>query len=137
MAAPTLEMQYSPRVTVAASTFDEVMAVGFWDLDLAISGERFMFQELYHLAIHEPGQSIVTPSMNGVDTVIPDTWVSGGVPEHGKVALFFVRSAALTICFACWVGQVGLGDHLGSVDSLPASHACSGWVLAIVQASAC
>eukprot|EP00961_Rhodomonas_salina_P123071 1657893-Rhodomonas_salina.1 len=67
------------------------MAVSFWDLDLAVSGERFVFQELYHLMMNEPGQSIVNPSMNGIDTVIPDTWVSGGVPEHGKVTFFFCR----------------------------------------------
>lgn len=73
------------------NVFDEVMAVSFWDLDLAVSGERFVFQELYHLMMNEPGQSIVNPSMNGIDTVIPDTWVSGGVPEHGKVTFFFCR----------------------------------------------
>ena len=39
--------------------FDDVMAVGFYELDLARSTDRFVMQELLHLASVEPGNNIV------------------------------------------------------------------------------
>ena len=72
-------------------TFDEMMAVGFYELDLAVPGQRFVFQELVHLN-REPGDSILRLTINQKESELNPEWLAGGIPEEGIVTLFFARS---------------------------------------------
>ena len=48
-----------------------MMAVGYHELDLAVTEERFVAQELVHLAMVEPGENMVDCQYNGVDFPLP------------------------------------------------------------------
>jgi len=73
-------------------TFDEIMAVGFYELNLQVPRERFVFQELVHLGGKEPGESILHLTIDGKEAQIKPEWVAGGIPESSTVTLFFVRT---------------------------------------------
>ena len=78
-------------------TFDEMMAVGFYELNLEIPGERFVFQELVHLAGTEPGEpeeSMLQMTINGKAAELNKDWLVGGIPEHSVITAFFVRTQA-------------------------------------------
>lgn len=78
-------------------TFDEMMAVGFYDLNLEVPGERFVFQELVHLAGTEPGEpeeSMLQMTINGKAAELNKDWLVGGIPEHSIITTFFVRTQA-------------------------------------------
>lgn len=47
------------------------MAVGYHELDLAVADQRFVAQELVHLAMVEPGENMVDCQYNGVDFPLP------------------------------------------------------------------
>lgn len=49
----------------------QVMAVGYHEFDLAVTEERFVAQELVHLAMVEPGENMVDCQYNGVDFPLP------------------------------------------------------------------
>lgn len=84
-------------------TFDEMMAVGFYELHLNNPSERFIFQELVHLGGKEgkdPSASMVQLNFDGKGSdpeSLPGKfleWLAGGIPEHGTITLFFVRTQA-------------------------------------------
>jgi len=75
-------------------TFDEMMAVGFYELNLGVPGERFVFQELVHLGGKEPGESILHLTIDGREAEARPEWLAGGIPESSTITLFFVRSQA-------------------------------------------
>uniref|UniRef100_A0A7S1MV82 EF-hand domain-containing protein n=2 Tax=Hemiselmis andersenii TaxID=464988 RepID=A0A7S1MV82_HEMAN len=76
------------------NVFDEIMAVGYYELDLQSKTDRFIFQELLHLSTSEPGDNLLHVTFNTLDFTIPLPWLTGeGVPLKGKISFYFVRSA--------------------------------------------
>ena len=45
-----------------------------WQLDLANKSERWIMQEVVHLAIAEPGVNCVNETYNDMDLPIPASW---------------------------------------------------------------
>jgi hypothetical protein len=70
--------------------FDDLMAVGFYELDLAQSTDRFVMQELLHLASTEPGENIVNCTYRGIDYTIGAAWIKD-VPNTGIISLYYCR----------------------------------------------
>jgi hypothetical protein len=74
----------------AINLFDDVMAVGFYELDLARSTDRFVMQELLHLASIEPGNNIVDCTYQGIDYTVGAAWIKD-VPNSGVISLYYCR----------------------------------------------
>ena len=74
----------------SVNLFDDVMAVGFYELDLARSTDRFVMQELLHLASVEPGDNIVDCTYQGIDYTVGATWIKD-VPNSGVISLYYCR----------------------------------------------
>ena len=70
--------------------FDEVMAVGYYELDLALVEHRLVAQELVHLAMVEPGENMVDCQYNGVDFPLPVGW-GVDVPKKGHFSFYYCR----------------------------------------------
>ena len=66
------------------------MAVNYYELDLANKSERWIMQELVHLAIAEPGQNCMNETYNDMDFPIPSTW-SKEVPRKGVFTCYYCR----------------------------------------------
>jgi len=54
-----------------------VMAVDYYELDLARQSHRWVMQELLHLAAVEPGNNMVECSLEGIDFDVPAGWLKG------------------------------------------------------------
>ena len=70
------------------------MAVQYYELDLTDASCHFVAQELVHLSLTEPGQSMRGIRLDGCDFEIPKTWASF-IPKRGTLSLYFVRDAAV------------------------------------------
>lgn len=75
------------------NVFDPAMAVDYYELDLAIPDERFVVQELVHLATSEPGENCVSETLEGIDFAMPAAWVIE-VPKKGLYTTFYCREKA-------------------------------------------
>ena len=73
--------------------FDDVMAVDFYELDLERAPERFVMQELLHLASVEPGDNMVECTYQGIDFTVPAGWLKE-VPRTGVIILYYCREQA-------------------------------------------
>ena len=71
--------------------FAEAMAVNHYELDLADAAQRYILQELVHIAVHEEGENFVQLQYMGCDYKMPASWVSE-MPKSGKLSLFYARS---------------------------------------------
>jgi hypothetical protein len=79
--------------------FDDVMAVDYYELDLARSSHRWVMQEILHLAKVEPGNNVVECSLEGVDFDIPAGWLKD-VPRKGKISFYYCREQrVIEACF--------------------------------------
>ena len=75
-------------------------AVGYWELDLAQSDDRYIMQELLFQSVSEhPTESTLGDLRNFVDCEysgspfdIPMSWVTQRVPRTGQISFFFVRT---------------------------------------------
>ena len=70
--------------------FDDVVAVDIYELDLERSAERFVMQELLHLASVEPGDNIVDCTYQGIDYTVPAGWLKD-VPKTGVISFYYCR----------------------------------------------
>ena len=70
--------------------FDDVMAVDFYELDLEQPPERFVMQELLHLASVEPGDNMYDCTYAGIDFTVPAGWLKD-VPRTGIIVLYYCR----------------------------------------------
>jgi hypothetical protein len=71
--------------------FDEVMAVGFYELDLSIPEQRWVVQEIVHLACVEPGDNLIEAQRDGVDFPFPATWAQD-VSTRGVHTFYYCRT---------------------------------------------
>jgi Ran GTPase-activating protein (RanGAP) involved in mRNA processing and transport len=71
--------------------FAEAMAVNYYELDLADAAQRYVMQELLHIAVSEEGENFVEFQYQGCDYKMPASWVSE-VPQTGKISLFYTRT---------------------------------------------
>jgi Ran GTPase-activating protein (RanGAP) involved in mRNA processing and transport len=65
--------------------FAEAMAVNFYELDLAEAAQRYVMQELLHIAVLEDGENVVELQYQGCDYKIPASWISD-VPRSGTIS---------------------------------------------------
>ena len=65
--------------------------LGHWQLDLSISQERYIMQELLHFAENEPGQNVVLCVYQDEPFDIPVSWIDK-VPVTGCISFFYVRT---------------------------------------------
>jgi hypothetical protein len=70
--------------------FDDIVAVDFYELDLERSAERFVMQELLHLASVEPGDNIIDCTYHGMDYTVPAGWLKE-VPKSGVISFYYCR----------------------------------------------
>jgi hypothetical protein len=70
--------------------FDDVVAVDYYELDLARAAERFVMQELLHLASVEPGDNMLDGTYQGIDFTVPAGWLKD-VPRTGVISLYYCR----------------------------------------------
>ncbi len=70
--------------------FDDMMAVDFYELDLERCPERFVMQELLHLASTEPGDNIIDCTYQGIDFTVPAGWLKD-VPKSGVISFYYCR----------------------------------------------
>ena len=68
----------------------KVMAVGFYELHLDVPEERWVAQELIHLAMMEPGENTVETEYNGSDLDIPAPWAQD-LPNRGVLSFYYCR----------------------------------------------
>ena len=78
------------RRLASVNLFDEVMAVGYYELNIAVPDDRFIAQELLHLAILEPGENIMDCQFNGADFDVPAGWAKQ-LPERGLLSFYYCR----------------------------------------------
>jgi hypothetical protein len=71
--------------------FDEVMAVGFYELDLSIPEQRWVVQEIVHLACVEPGDNLIEAQRDGVDFYFPASWAQN-IPTMGVHTFYYCRT---------------------------------------------
>ncbi len=71
--------------------FDEVMAVGFYELDLSIPEQRWVAQDIVHLASVEPGANLKESQKNGVDFYFPASWAQN-IPTMGVHTFYYCRT---------------------------------------------
>jgi hypothetical protein len=79
-----------------SNLFDEVMAVGYYELDLSRPEERFVAQELLQLATAEPGDNQCDTQYEGCDFDIPAPWIAE-MPRKGLLQTFYCREAEVVI----------------------------------------
>jgi hypothetical protein len=72
--------------------FAEAMAVNHYELDLSNAAQRYVLQELVHIAFFEAGENCVQLQYQGCDYKMPASWVSQ-LPNTGQVSLFYARTA--------------------------------------------
>ena len=70
--------------------FDDVMAVDYYELDLSRPSQRWVMQELIHLAAIEPGNNVVECTIEGIDFEPPASWLKN-VPKKGHVSFYYCR----------------------------------------------
>lgn len=70
--------------------FEETMAVNYYELDLADSGQRYVAQQVIQLAITEPGENCIELMYEGCDFEVPASWTTS-VPRSGQLRLYYVR----------------------------------------------
>lgn len=97
------------RLGKAILYFDEISSpVGYWELDLSDQDDRWLVQELVHLASVEPGYNVIQAKLDavapvgamnddhyrfdGIDFQIPITWVTN-VPSTGVLKFYYARQA--------------------------------------------
>ena len=105
--------------------FDEVSsAVGYWELDLSSSEDRWITQELVYLASVEPGYNVVQCKLDavaladslanpnyrfdGVEFSIPKAWVVE-VPQNGVLKFFYARTKSINESYintGSWNGKL-------------------------------
>jgi len=71
--------------------FAEAMAVNYYELDLANASQRYVLQELLHIAVFEEGENIVQLQYQGCDYKMPASWINE-VPRTGNISLFYART---------------------------------------------
>jgi hypothetical protein len=71
--------------------FDEVMAVGFYELDLSNPEHRWVAQDIVHLASVEPGANLKESQKNGVDFYFPASWAQN-IPTMGVHTFYYCRT---------------------------------------------
>lgn len=72
--------------------FAEAMAVNYYELDLSDAAQRYVLQEIVHIAYFEAGENCVQLQYQGCDYKMPASWVSN-MPRYGQVSLFYARTA--------------------------------------------
>lgn len=103
--------------------FDPLWAVDFYEIDLKNPEDRFIAQELVHLAITEPGENCLDESYENIDFEMPGSWVTE-VPRKGIYTCFYCREPAtiercVNTCFE---------EHPGSVPEGHVQSANGEWV---------
>lgn len=86
-------MRRAPDIP-APSGAPQTMAIQYYELDLGDASCHFVAQELVHLSLTEPGQSMLELRLDGCDFEIPKSWASF-IPKRGTLSLYFVRDAAV------------------------------------------
>jgi len=120
------------RLGKANIYFDEVSSpVGYWELDLSDSEDRWILQEIVYLASEEPGYNVIqakidstagagslaleTYRFDGIDFAIPITWLHN-VPSIGVVKFFYARQAAINTRYITTGAWDGKGNPLIKPD---------------------
>jgi len=120
------------RLGKANIYFDEVSSpVGYWELDLSDSEDRWILQEIVYLASEEPGYNVIqakidstagagslaleTYRFDGIDFAIPITWLNN-VPSIGVVKFFYARQAAINTRYITTGAWDGKGNPLIKPD---------------------
>ena len=88
--------------------FDDLMAVDYYELDLARSSHRWVMQELLHLAAVEPGNNVVECTLEGIDFDVPAGWLRD-VPRRGSISFYYCREQrVIEQCFkhGSWESEV-------------------------------
>ena len=70
--------------------FDDVMAVNFYELNLESNEDRFVMQELLHLASTETGNNMIDCTYQGIDFTVPAGWLKD-VPKSGVISFYYCR----------------------------------------------
>ena len=76
----------------ALSLYDEMMAVGNYELDLGCADERFLFRELLKLANIEPGSRMLHLTLDGNAWDVSSQLRLSEIPSNGITMFFFVRA---------------------------------------------
>jgi len=91
------------------NVFDEMMAVDYYELDLAQSASRYVCQEMLHLAAAEPGNNVVGCTLDTIDFNMPSGWLND-VPRRGLLCFYYCREQRVIEK----VLQQGAWDHAQS-----------------------
>jgi len=75
--------------------FHPDMVVDYYELDLKDRADRWIMQEVVHLAIVEPGENCVNSTFNDMDMPIPASWQSD-VPRKDVFTCFYCREQGTT-----------------------------------------
>ena len=67
-------------------------AVGYWKLNLKLQDERYICQELLHMAEYEAGHHFVDCEYDGVPFQIPQSWVDEELPKSGCISFFYAST---------------------------------------------
>ena len=99
------------------------MAIDYYELDFSNKMERWIMQEIVHLAIAEPGQNCMNETYNDMDFPVPSTW-SKEVPRKGTFTCYYCREQD-TIDR---INKKWSDKHPGSVPADIKIPALTGWV---------
>jgi len=77
----------------ALTQHDEMMAVGYYELDLGLIDEWFLFREIFKLTQVEPGSCILHPTLDGNYWDLPSVWRDNEIPTSGSITFTFSRTS--------------------------------------------
>jgi hypothetical protein len=81
--------------------------IGWWALDLELEEDRWIMQELIHLAYCEPGNKMIDCTMDDCPFDVSMDWLLN-VPRYGRVSLFYCRTVPVTekcLHFGPWISE--------------------------------
>ena len=117
------EYQELTKRLASINLFDEIMAVGFYELNIAVPDERFIAQELLHLAILEPGENILDCQFNGADLDVPAGWAKQ-LPEKGILSFYYCREKECILEVMTHGAYKQAGNPYCIDNIIPPAHRC-------------
>ena len=72
--------------------YDEITAVGYYELDLSNPQMRWVMGQITRLAILEPGENMVEETYNDINFELPNGWTSD-TPSKGIYTTYYCREA--------------------------------------------
>ena len=116
-----VELKELRRRIGVVNLFDDIVAVGYYELEFSDPEERFVGQELVHMAVREPGENIIGCHFNGISLNMPAGWATL-LPDKGLLSCYYCRGQETiekVMAFGAWEEE---GHPHSVLDVIPPSQ---------------